>query len=108
SPGTSRLPSRGLAPLAAGGLLLRRGPALLRAAAAARRRAPGLLASAAGGPRRVRDLGRALLRHALLAKTFVLLLVLDAGSLARHRLPPSVLRYRAFARSHESLCRPGH
>src|ERR1051325_11489401 len=71
---------RGLPALPTGRLLLRRGAALLRAAPRSR-----ALASAPGGPRRVGDSGGALLRHALVLQGFVLLLVLDARSLVRHR-----------------------
>src|SRR5919204_640651 len=47
-------------------------------------RASGLLAALLGRVRRVRDLRRTLLRHPFLAKSLVLLLVLDAGSLIGH------------------------
>src|SRR4029453_9669134 len=73
---------RGAAARAAGGLLLRRRAALLRAR-------PGrggirLLPASARRTRRVGDLRRALLRHALVLERFVLLLVLDVCLLARH------------------------
>src|SRR5437773_12485196 len=73
----------GLAPLAAGGLLLGGGRALAGGLpSVARARA---LPSPARGSRRVGDLGRALLRHPLLAQAFVLVLVLDAWPLVWHR-----------------------
>src|SRR5205814_4040333 len=74
-----------LAALAAGGLLLRRRPALRRTAPRGAR--VRLLAALARRARRVRDLRRALLRHALVLQGLVLLLVLDAWSLARHGNP---------------------
>src|SRR5829696_5812179 len=84
-----RLLGRSLAALAAGLLLLRRG------AAPARR------------PRRVGDLGRPLLGHALVLEGLVLLLVLDACSLARHRAS-SHRRPRARASSSRPILdRPG-
>src|SRR5688500_6202303 len=92
-----RLPRGRLAALASRGLLLRGRAALTRAATGA-----GLLASAARGARRVRDLRRALLRHAPVLQGLVLLLVLDVGGLARHREPPTA---RSFARSRRSACR---
>src|SRR5207244_8668313 len=68
----------------------------LRGAAARRGRA-GLLPAAAGGAGGVRDLGRALLRHALVLQRLVLLLVLDAGTLAaRHAKPLSSWTYDCF------------
>src|SRR5205814_5363026 len=87
APRTEKPPARlGLAcrrpaALAAGSLLLRRRPTL-RAAAPARARVR-LLAAAARRTGRVRDPGRALLRHALVLQGLVLLLVLDAWSLSR-------------------------
>src|SRR5207248_2603522 len=82
------LPGGRLAALATGRLLLRRRPALGRVAAGAR-----LLAAVCRRLRRVGDLGRALLRHALVPQCFVLTFVLHARSLVRHRsrLPPSVV-----------------
>src|SRR3954467_13445421 len=67
----------GLAALAARRLLLGRGAALARALAllAAARRLAALL----GRVRVVRDRGRALLAHALLAQALVLLVVFDPG-----------------------------
>src|SRR5919198_1643840 len=73
------LPRGRAAALAAGGLLLRGRAALLGGAAGA-----GLLATPARGARRVRDLRRALLRHALLLELLVLLLVLDVGAFIGH------------------------
>src|SRR5215218_4517138 len=73
------LPSRGLATLSPGGLLLGRRSALLGASAR-----PGLLAPAAGGAWRVRDPRGALLRHPLALQGLVLLLVLHARSLVGH------------------------
>src|SRR5438046_3308188 len=83
---TLRLARGGATALATGGLLLRRRSALRRAASA--RAGAGRLAAAARRARRVRDLRRALLRHALLLQLLVLLLVLDARSLAGHAKPP--------------------
>src|SRR5438477_1222694 len=82
------LPGRRLSALATGRLLLRRRPALGRVAAGAR-----LLAAVCRRLRRVGDLGRALLRHALVPQCFVLTFVLHARSLVRHRsrLLPSVV-----------------
>src|SRR5687767_13154745 len=68
--------------LAAGGLLLGGRAALARVPLPAAR--PGLLTSTAGSSRRVRDLRRSLLGHALFLQAFVLLLVLHAGPLVRH------------------------
>src|SRR5439155_3857521 len=51
-----------------------------------RRGPPAFLRSVRG----VRDLGRSLLRHALLPEPLVLLLVLDARSLVRHSMAPPV------------------
>src|SRR5918994_2834373 len=69
--------------LAAGGLLLRGRPALLRRAPALpRARCLSTPLRRSGG---VGDPRRALLRHPLLLQRFVLLLVLDARPLVRHR-----------------------
>src|SRR5215203_1968286 len=73
------LPSRGLATLTPGGLLLGRRSALLRASAR-----PELLAPAARGAWRVRDPRGALLRHTLALQGLVLLLALHARSLIGH------------------------
>src|SRR6266498_4308242 len=73
----------GLAALTAGGLLLRGRTALARAGAGRPR--VRLLAASARSARRVGDPRRALLRHPLLLQLLVLLLVLDAWSLAGHR-----------------------
>src|SRR5688500_5993305 len=71
----------GLAALATGALLLRGGAALRCVPSGA-----GLLAAARRRARRVRDLGRPLLRHALVLEGLVLLLVLHARPLlAWHR-----------------------
>src|SRR5919108_1085654 len=72
------------ATLAAGGLLMGGRPTLLRAAARA-----GRLPASARRTGRVSDPRRALLRHALFLQAFVLLLVLDARSLVRHRASSS-------------------
>src|SRR5438552_11256045 len=67
-----------------------------------------LLAAAAGGARRVRDLRRPLLRHALLLQLLVLLLVFDAWSLSRHGLtvPDRPCFTRAQALSPSTASRP--
>src|SRR5215217_1583484 len=78
---------RRLAALPARGPVLRRGPALLGAPTR-----PALLATPLRGAGGVGDLGRPLLRHALVLERLVLLLVLDVGRLRRHRSrPPSLL-----------------
>src|SRR6266540_3475965 len=84
----------GAAALAACGLLLRSRSALARGGTGrARVRLP---AAPARGTGRVRDPRGALLRHPLLLELLVLLLVLDAGSLAGHRGAPFVVGSRAF------------
>jgi len=84
-----RLSCGSAAALASGRLLLRGRPALRRVAAPGA--GAGRLAAAARRSRRVRDSRRALLRHPLLLQLLVLLLVLDARSLVRHRyLLPNV------------------
>src|SRR5204862_1310255 len=95
----STLLGRRAAALAARGLLLRRRTALLRAAARAR-----LLAAASRSARRVGDPRRPLLGHALVLERLVLLLVLNAWSLVRHRRPPSSRYSKRFprARTHET------
>src|SRR5919198_1981075 len=82
------LPRGRAAALAARGLLLRGRAALLRGALGGAAGA-GLLAASARRARRVRDLRRALLRHAFLLELLVLLLVLDVCALVGHveRLP---------------------
>src|SRR5438477_4444807 len=87
------VPRGGAAALAAGGLLLRGRAALLRGALGGAAGA-GLLAAPARGARRVRDLRRALLRHALLLELLVLLLVLDVRAFTGHaaRIPCSAGR----------------
>src|SRR5205085_8920060 len=82
------LPRGRLAALAACRLLLGSRAALRRAAAGTAAARPGLLAAAGRRARGVRDLRRALLRHALLLQLLVLLLVLDVRLLARHWSPP--------------------
>src|SRR4051794_19831812 len=78
-PGSARaLVRSGLAALASRGLLLRRRPALLGVSAG-----PGALAATLGRSGRVRDPGRALLRHALVLQGLILLLVLDRHPVLR-------------------------
>src|SRR4051794_33484467 len=88
----------GLAALAACRLLLLRRPALLRRALA-RAAAAGLLAAARGRPLGVRDRRSATLAHALLLEPFVLLVVLDAGTVIfrhEHGLPAAKVRLSAW------------
>src|SRR5439155_1494265 len=79
----SGLPRRSSAALAARGLLLGCRPALARIAPGRAR--AGLLPAAARSAGRVRDPRGTFLRHPLFLELLVLLLVLDAWSLVRHR-----------------------
>ena len=76
-PGLARL----LSALAASSFLLGLVSAAAAAAAATTLGAARALAAPAGGPRRVRDRRRPRLIHSFLPQTFVLLVVLDTGSM---------------------------
>src|SRR6187455_578449 len=91
-----------LSALATSRLLLSGRSSLGRVAARA-----GLLAATARGLRRVGDLGRPLLRHALVLEGLVLLLVLDVRSCPWHHAPPFVraLYPRPWGRSAERAAR---
>src|SRR3954451_16797544 len=84
----SGLTCRRLSALPSGGFLLRGRTALRRVAAPARR--VRLLAAATRRARGVRDLRRALLRHALVLQRLVLLPFFPVGALPGMRSPLSV------------------